>query len=446
MYNPSMSLSLVKALRVELSSCVAFVGAGGKSSAIFNLAKELPTPVIVTATTHLGKWQTSLADSHIISNDSDAKVQFNSDPDGIILITGEIEGDRTKPINNDLLVWLNSFCRARAIPLLIEADGSRQKPLKAWADHEPPIPSFVDHVVQVVGMNGLGKNLSSESVHRAEMFSELSSLKIGETITSEAVTQVLIHKNGGLKNIPSKARRSVLLNQADTPEMQSVAHTLTDALLPHFHSVVIASLENDTVHAVNEPIAGIILAAGRASRFGEAKQVLNWKGEPFVRVVAQTALRAGLSSVIVITGAHAEQVESAVHDLDVKMVHNQNWESGQGSSIREGVRTIPNECGGAIFLLADQPQVNTSILHALIEKHAEALYPIVAPMVFDRRANPVLFDRTTFPDLMTIEGDTGGRAIFHKHRVEYLPWHDDGLLLDVDTPEQYQRLISDKDL
>jgi molybdenum cofactor cytidylyltransferase len=82
----------------------------------------------------------------------------------------------------------------------------------------------------------------------------------------------------------------------------------------------------------------------------------------------------------------------------------------------------------------------------LIEKHAEGLYPIVAPMVLDRRANPVLFDRVTFPDLMTIEGDTGGRAIFHKHRVEYLPWHDDGLLLDVDTPEQYQRLISDNDL
>ena len=136
----------------------------------------------------------------------------------------------------------------------------------------------------------------------------------------------------------------------------------------------------------------------------------------------------------------------AVYDLDVKIVHNQNWKSGQGSSIREGVSSIPNECGGAIFLLADQPQVNTSILHALVEKHAEGLYPIVAPMVLDRRANPVLFDHITFPDLMTIEGDTGGRAIFHKYRVGYLPWHDNGLLLDVDTPEQYQRLISDNDL
>ncbi|HEX5836214.1 MAG TPA: NTP transferase domain-containing protein, partial [Anaerolineales bacterium] len=102
--------------------------------------------------------------------------------------------------------------------------------------------------------------------------------------------------------------------------------------------------------------------------------------------------------------------------------------------------------GGAIFLLADQPQVTDLILRALIEKHAEGLYRVVAPMVMDRRANPVLFDRSTFSDLATLEGDMGGRAIFHKHRVEYLPWHDDRLLLDVDTPEMYERLLSDDTL
>ena len=67
-------------------------------------------------------------------------------------------------------------------------------------------------------------------------------------------------------------------------------------------------------------------------------------------------------------------------------------------------------------------------------------------MVIDMRANPVLFDHETFSDLTSIEGDVGGRAIFHKHRVEYLPWHDDRMLLDVDTPEHYERLISDETL
>ena len=441
-----MTLSLAKAIRAESSLCIAFVGAGGKSTAMFGLARELSGTVIVMATSHLGIWQISLADFHIIANDRESLNSTDLEKKGIILITSEIEGERTLPTNAELLTWLHSYCRSQSIPLLIEADGSRQKPLKGWASHEPPIPEFVDHVVHVVGMSGLGKPLSDEHVHRAEIFTKLCDVKLGESITSDAITHLLVHSDGGQKNVPRSAKKTLLLNQADTPEIQSLAHTMVDDLLPHFPSIIVASLENKVIHAVHEPIAGIILAAGEASRFGKPKQLLDWKGEPFVRVVVRTALRAGLSPVFVVTGAHHKQVEDAVKDLNITIIRNEDWKMGQGSSIKAGVSSVTTECGGAIFLLADQPQIGTSIIHALKEKHSEGLYPIVAPMVLDRRANPVLFDRLAFSDLMQIEGDTGGRAIFHKHRVEYLPWHDDSLLLDVDTPEQYQHLISNEDI
>ncbi len=209
-------------------------------------------------------------------------------------------------------------------------------------------------------------------------------------------------------------------------------------------------MEQKKIFAIHEPIAGIILAAGESRRFGQPKQLLDWKGQPFVRVVVKTALKAGLSPILVVTGASAPSVESAVKDLNITVIYNTDWKSGQGSSIKAAVNALTlassPRAGGAIFLLTDQPQVTTSILHALKDKHSEGLYPIVAPMVMDQRANPVLFDRATFPDLMMLEGDVGGRAIFHKHRVEYLPWHDDRLLLDVDTPEMYQRLIADESL
>ena len=133
----------------------------------------------------------------------------------------------------------------------------------------------------------------------------------------------------------------------------------------------------------------------------------------------------------------------------MRVVRNTKWQSGQGSSIKAGINELtnsPTATGGAIFLLADQPQITTSIIRALVEKHAEGLYSIVAPLVLDQRANPVLFDQVTFADLLEIKGDVGGRAIFHKHKVEYLPWHDDRMLLDVDTPEHYQRLITDETL
>jgi molybdenum cofactor cytidylyltransferase len=390
-----------------------------------------------------------LADQHIIAETPDPIEKIEHGLEGVILITGKLDGDRTKPINDNLMNWLQQFCGYHSIPLLIEADGSRGKPLKAWAEHEPPIPEFVDFVIQVVGLMGLGKLLNEENVHRPEIFSRLSGLNIGEKITTDSLARILKHDESALKNIPANARKVVLLNQADTHELQSAAQGLAHALIPVYDSVIISSLEQEKTFAVHEPIAGIILAAGASSRFGKPKQLLDWKGQPFVHVVAKTALEAGLSPVLIITGANASQVEFAVKDLNSTVVRNDDWKSGQGSSISTGVKSLArsySKIGGVIFLLADQPQVTTSILRALVEKHAEGLFPIVAPMVLDRRANPVLFDRATFPDLMALEGDVGGRAIFDKHRVEYLPWHDDRLLLDVDTPEMYQRLISDESL
>lgn len=447
-----MNLSIARALRLDSSSRVAFVGAGGKTTALFQAARSLSTnegtgPVLVTATSHLGAWQFHLADRHIIADSRALVEELEHGLQGVILVTGELEGERSKPIDDALLHWLHQFCGYHSIPLLIEADGSRQKPLKAWAEHEPAIPDFVSHVVQVVGLSGIGKPLTEESVHRPEIFSTLSGLQARETITADALIRMLTHLNGGLKNIPNSARRTILLNQADSDELQAIANGMVFPLLKIFDSVIVASLVDNKIHAVHEPIAGIVLAAGESSRYGQIKQLLDWHGSPFVRVVAQKALDAGLSPVAIITGAYADKIESTVNDLDVRIARNTKWKSGQGSSIHAGVTALKTtSIGGAIFLLVDQPQVTTSILRALVEKHAEELYPIVVPMVIDQRANPVLFDRSTFNDLLAIEGDRGGRSIFHKYRVEFLPWHDDRLLLDVDTPEMYQRLISDETL
>ena len=450
-----MNLSLAQALRVHSSPCVAFIGSGGKTTAMFQLASTLSkyegtSPVIVTATSHLGMWQLGLADQHIIANTPDPIEKLKHGLKGVILITGEIDGDRTKPINDNVMKWLHQFCGYHSIPLLIEADGSRGKPLKAWAEHEPPVPAFVEFVVQVVGLTGLGERLSDEKVHRVEIFSKLSELRRGESITQDALVRVLKHSESALRNIPTSARKVLLLNQADTHELQSAAQGMAQMVMDTYASVIISSLEQEKIFAVHEAVGGIILAAGESKRFGQPKQLLDWKGQPFVRAVAKTALEAGLSPLVVVTGANAEYVEPAVKDLNMIVINNEDWKSGQGSSIKAGINAFNSnshsQIGGVIFLLTDQPQVTTSILRALIEKHAEGLYPVVAPMVMDQRANPVLFDRATFADLMTLEGDVGGRAIFHKYRVEYLPWHDDRLLLDVDTPEMYQRLISDETL
>ena len=433
-------MNLIQALRLPASPTIAFAGAGGKTTAMFQLARQTGSPTIVTATTHLGTWQIPLADKHLIAKNPSPIEAIEHSLSGVILITGAIKEDRTQPLDGKTLNWLRAFCGYHSLPLLIEADGSRQKPLKAPAEHEPAIPEFAEHVVVVAGLTGLGRPPTDKTVHRPEIFANLSGIGPGEKITPEALIHVLDNPNGGLKNIPDKARRVALLNQADTPEVQSQAKSIGKKLLPIFDSAIIASLKNENIFAVHEPIAGIILAGGESTRFGQPKQLLDWRGEPFVRAVAKTALKAGLSPVVVVTGANAEEITTAVCDLPVAISHNQEWQSGQASSIKAGIASVRSQVGAALFLLADQPQITPPIIHALMDEHASTLSPIIAPLILDQRGNPVLFDRVTFRDLLKLEGDVGGRGIFSKHRVNYLPWHDDALLLDVDTPEHYQRL------
>jgi molybdenum cofactor cytidylyltransferase len=455
-------MNLATALRLNKSSSIAFVGAGGKTTAMFQLAREM-SPCIVTTTTHLGGWQIP-TDEHLQTKMiAFVWPQAETMPDiesvissGITMVTGALDEttDRYQGLSLQQVNKLRELAGYHDLPLLIEADGSRQHPLKAPAEHEPVIPSFVNVVVVVAGLTGLGKPLSAEHVHRPELFSKLSGLGDGELITPEALTNVLTHPEGGLKNISAKARRVVLLNQADTLELQAQGAQIARLLLESFDAVIVASLQQQTIYAAHEKVAGIILAAGESKRYGQPKQLLDYHGKPFVRIVAEKALAAGLNPVVVVTGANAERVEAAIHDLPVKIVRNENWPEGQSTSIRAGIQNLTSPksdgfggswdgVGGCIFLLIDQPQVTEEVMRALIERHAQTLDPVVAPYIFDKRANPVLLDRVTFDELMKLSGDVGGRGIFSKFSPRYVNWYDPRLLLDVDTPEDYERLISE---
>ncbi len=457
-------MNICQAMRLtsdQPNGAVAIVGAGGKTTALFQLARCIrsrsdhltpgssPKAVIVSATTHLRVDQIQLANSHWLGETPADFAGLEENLNGVILLTGPQDGDRTRGLAPDCMDWLFNFCNRFELPLLIEADGSRQHPLKAPDEHEPPIPDFVTTVLVVAGLSALGKPFLHDFVHRPEIYARISGLRIGEQISRESILRVLTHPEGGLKNIPARARRMVLLNQADTPELLSSAGKMAYSLLEAYDGVIVGSLEQTRLQTF-EHTAGIILAAGEARRFGQPKQLLDYHGEPFVRIVAKTALAGGLAPVWVVSGANAAAVEAALQDLPIRIIHNPDWMKGQSTSIKTGLKSLSvqhpgvigteREVGAAIFLLADQPQVPASLVQALTEQHSLELAPIIAPLVNDRRANPVLFDRCTFPDLMALSGDVGGRAIFSKYSPTYLPWHDDSLLLDVDTPEDFTRL------
>lgn len=189
---------------------------------------------------------------------------------------------------------------------------------------------------------------------------------------------------------------------------------------------------------MSNQVAGIILAAGGSSRFGSPKQLLPWRGTSVLNSVVSTAFDTGLAPVIVVIGANADQIEPSL-PKECVVVRNDAWPEGQSSSIRIGLAQLSEKIDGVLVLLGDQPQVNPHFCSSIIQKGLEC-GKITIPYVNDRRANPVFFPKHTLKRLGQVTGDQGGRAIFSEFQVEYLPWLDDCMALDIDTPEDYEKL------
>jgi molybdenum cofactor cytidylyltransferase len=301
--------------------------------------------------------------------------------------------------------------------------------------------------VVVAGLSALGKPLDEEHVHRAGTMVDQLGLEAGRTVTGELMAGALLHPQGGLKlpGLRKGAKRAALLNQADDDAHKAAGGKLAESLLAGYDAALVAQLEVETVWSRHEHIAGVVLAAGGSTRCEATKQVVPWRGKPFVRAVAETALAAGCAPVVVVTGYEAEAVEAALDGLNVIIVRNSAWEAGQSSSMRAGIEALPAFSGGALFFLADQPQIPPALPRALIEAHRTGEAQIIAPLADGRRANPVLFDASLFTELMAVEGDQGGRALFSKYSPQYLEWVDAVVALDVDTAADYARLLNYED-
>jgi molybdenum cofactor cytidylyltransferase len=198
-----------------------------------------------------------------------------------------------------------------------------------------------------------------------------------------------------------------------------------------------------------QSVAAIILAAGSSSRMRSHKLLLPYKGQPIVNWVLGAACASQADPVIVIIGHEAQRVDAALRaERWFLAIHNPWYVDGMSTSLRLGLAATPNDVDAAIILLGDQPLITPEIINAMIAESARAPDAIIAASYQGRRGNPVLFPRRYFAELETITGDEGGRSVLARHpdRVR-LAEIDDALAgFDVDTPEEYQTLISGQPL
>jgi molybdenum cofactor cytidylyltransferase len=433
------------ALRLESGAVVSFVGAGGKTTAMFRLAAELAQAgrrVVITTTTRIFETQARRAPSVLAVNQL-GHLTERLDRYGQCCVIGI--GDRqgkTGGVSCEAVAGLQA--RPDVDIVLVEADGSRLLPLKAPAGHEPVIPSVTTHLIPVAGLDVINQPLDSEHVHRAEFVAALCGASLGNPVTPGMVVKVLAHPNGGAKLRPAHARLVPMINKAESEAALRHARSISHGLLAasEVDEVIVSSLHAERpVREVWTRTAAVVLAAGESRRFGSPKQLLGWGDTTLVAHVAGIALDAGLDPVLVVTGYEADRVSAAVAGLRVTPVYNPDFAAGQGTSVSRGVAALPLSAGAAVFLLADQPGVSAGVVHRVLRAHRATLAPIVLPEYEGRRGNPALFDASLFGELRMLTGDVGGRALFEKYAasVVRVPVNDPAALQDIDTPEEYVR-------
>ena len=195
-------------------------------------------------------------------------------------------------------------------------------------------------------------------------------------------------------------------------------------------------------------LPAIILAAGASSRMGSAKAILPAPdGRPFVARIVRVLLDAGITRIAVVTGRDHDAIVHAVaaDEPAVLPLFPRNDDPGRGqlSSLWVGMDAVlTDETEGVMMTLVDVPMLDAGTIARVIEAWRRTRAPIVRPAIGDRHGHPVIFDRALFAALRAAPLDGGAKTVVraHEEAIVNVPVSDDGSLIDVDTPADYERL------
>lgn len=234
---------LKKAFNLEKGGVVCLVGSGGKTSLMFRIARALSDAgesVLTTTTTNIMEPADDQSPNVIVStslrwvlkeagrrlrDNLHLSAAFSRNPS----IAGKLTGFPPEFIDDlsrsGLFRWV-----------LVEADGSAGRPLKAPAAYEPVIPGCTGWVIGVVGLRGVGKPLREDWVFRPERYARITGLASGSPVSEKSVALAITHKNGILRGAPARAQRFVFLNLSDEGNQPDAGRRIARLLYEHNRS------------------------------------------------------------------------------------------------------------------------------------------------------------------------------------------------------------------
>ncbi|MGE5628248.1 MAG: molybdenum cofactor cytidylyltransferase [Solirubrobacterales bacterium] len=187
-------------------------------------------------------------------------------------------------------------------------------------------------------------------------------------------------------------------------------------------------------------ICAIIMASGSSKRMGKNKLLLPFLGKSLIENIIDIILESKFSKIVLV--AASEEIIEIGQNKNIVSLYNKNAEYGQSESIKIGLGTSP-DFDGYMFFTGDQPLLDGDTIRTLINAFENNKNKIIIPSFEGKSGNPVIFPVKFYNELMNLSGDVGGRIIINKYNDEVLKVEVNNkyVLFDVDTPEEYSKII-----
>ncbi|MGQ9921451.1 MAG: nucleotidyltransferase family protein [Desulfobacca sp.] len=186
-------------------------------------------------------------------------------------------------------------------------------------------------------------------------------------------------------------------------------------------------------------ISALLLAAGSSSRMGQPKALLPLQGRPAILHCLAPLLHGSVSEIIVVLGNGSEPAAAQLKDMSLKILYNTLPQADMVKSVRIGLQAMAPQCKAALICLVDHPLVQADTIKQIVAAGLEQPEKIIIPTFQERRGQPTLFPKSLLTE--TYQGfhlqEIIGR---HADQVVLLPVPDEGVVLEMNTPEEYQAL------
>jgi len=387
---------------------IAFVGSGGKTSTIMRLAEEQRAAgrrVLVLTTTHM-----FCPGEHGIFSQNADEVETVLKREGIA-IAGKVT-------DSGKISWQGEKFYREIAPLadvvLIEADGSKRLPAKFPSEYEPVIPANIDVILALSGLSAIGKSAAG-ACHRWELARQ--ALKIADEdvlLKPEHLRELmrmgfllpLSRRFPGVPIIP-------VFNQADSQADAETGMKITDEL----------GTDTGIVSSFRAPSIGIVfMASGFGRRFGSNKLMYRLGGRPlYEHALSNLTEAAGeIGKDCRVKICVASQYEEILAEAEKRgLIAAENPDSGRGitASIRLGLKSLPAAEYYAFFV-ADQPYLKAETTADFIRRFLASGKTLGCVTDGEATGNPCIFSSRYLPELMALEGDSGGKKIISEYPEE----------------------------